>query len=50
MAAAFGDETGIEAGDIALGIRLNLVHPHVIDDHAVWWKVDVPLPMREEYS
>jgi hypothetical protein len=40
LAAAFGDEPSFEARDIALGVRLDLVDPHVVDDHAIWGKID----------
>jgi hypothetical protein len=40
LAAAFGDEHGFEAGDIAEGVGFDLVNPHVVDDQSSWGKVD----------
>jgi hypothetical protein len=40
LAATFGDEPGFEAGDIAQCVRLDLVDPHVVDDHSSGGKVD----------
>jgi hypothetical protein len=40
LAAPFGDEPCFEAGDIAGGVGLDLVDPHVVNDHAVRGKVN----------
>jgi hypothetical protein len=40
LAATFGDEPCFGAGDIAHGVRLDLVDPHYVDDLAVGGKVD----------
>jgi hypothetical protein len=40
LAAPFGDEARVEAGDIANGVRLDFVDPHYVNDHAVKFKVD----------
>jgi hypothetical protein len=34
LAAPFGDEPCFEAGDIASGVGLDFVDPHVVNDHA----------------
>jgi hypothetical protein len=36
---AIGNEPCFEAGDIANGVGLDLVDPHVVNDHAVGGKV-----------
>jgi hypothetical protein len=51
LAAPFGDERRFEAGDIANGVELNFIYPHVVNDHAVKGRstsFHVPLSMREE--
>jgi hypothetical protein len=40
LAATFGYEPCFEAGDIAHGIRLDFVDPHLVDDHSSGGKVD----------
>jgi hypothetical protein len=40
LATPFGDEPRFKAGDIANGVGLDLVNPHVDNDHAVTRKVD----------
>jgi hypothetical protein len=40
LAAPFGDEPCFEAGDIASGVELDLVDPHIVNDHAVGGKFD----------
>jgi hypothetical protein len=40
LAAPFGDESCFEAGDIAGGVGLDFVDPHVVNDHAARGKVD----------
>jgi hypothetical protein len=40
LAAPFGDEARSEAGEIANGVGLDFVYPHVVNDHAVRGKVD----------
>jgi hypothetical protein len=40
LAAPFGDEPRFEAEDIANGIGLDVVDPHVVNDHAARGKVD----------
>jgi hypothetical protein len=40
LAAPFGDVPRFEAGDIANGVGLDFVDPHVVNDHAVRGKVN----------
>jgi hypothetical protein len=40
LAAPFGDEPCLEAGDIASGFGLDFVDLHVVNNHAVWGRVD----------
>jgi hypothetical protein len=40
LAAPFGDEPGFEVGDIAYGVGLDLVDPHIVSDYTVRGKVD----------
>jgi hypothetical protein len=40
LAAPFGDEPRFEAGDIANGVGLDFVDPHVVNDHATKGEVD----------
>jgi hypothetical protein len=40
LAAPCSDDPRFEAGDIANGVGLDLVNPHVVNDHAVRGKVD----------
>jgi hypothetical protein len=53
LAAPFGDKSCFEAGDIAQGVRLDLVDPHVVDVHSAGGRStssQVPLSTREMYS
>jgi hypothetical protein len=40
LAAPFGDDPGFDAGDIANGVGLDFIDPHVVNDYAVRGKVD----------
>jgi hypothetical protein len=40
LATPFGDELRFEAGDVAGGIRLDFVDPHVVNDHPTSGKVN----------
>jgi hypothetical protein len=40
LAAPLGDEPCFEAGDIACGVGLDFVDPHVVNDHAAKGQID----------
>jgi hypothetical protein len=40
LAAPFGDEPRLEAGDVTGGVRLDVVDPHAVNYHATRGKVN----------
>jgi hypothetical protein len=40
LTAVFGHKAGFKTGDTIHNVGLYLLHPHVIDDRAVWGKFD----------
>jgi hypothetical protein len=52
LLATFGDEAGFKAKYGTLRVGLDIVDPHVVDDHAVGGRLTsshVPLSMRDVY-